>query len=65
MSDGIEDLYSPENIERSRGRARWFRARALEVPQHAAEYLRAAAAVENYADEREREAARRERKAGR
>ena len=56
----MNDIYSPENIERSRLRAREIRLRVDEgrLPDPA-EWLRVADEVDAYADEREREAQRR------
>ena len=51
---GMSDIYSPENIARSRGRATWFRRAAEDADEATGrEYLEAAEAIERGADERE------------
>ena len=54
----IEDIYSPENIARSRARAAAFRVK-VERGELGAEWLTTADEVDAYADERERDAAAR------
>lgn len=52
----MDDIYSPENIARSRKRAAWFRLQAEGADRStAAEYIAAAEAIELGADEREAE----------
>lgn len=53
MADTIStNIYSPENIARSRARAAWMRA-AVERGELGAEWLDTATEVEAYANERE------------
>lgn len=56
MADPLADIYSPENIARSRGRAAWMRA-AVERGELGREWLNTAAEVDAYADERAAHAA--------
>lgn len=54
--NALDNIYSPENIARSRARAATFRRMAESAhPADAAEYLAAADAIEAGADEREAE----------
>jgi hypothetical protein len=54
MADPLTNIYSPENIARSRQRAAAFRRMADGAnPNDRAEYLAAAESIEEYAIERE------------
>ncbi len=49
----LTDIYSPENIARSRARAEEIRAKVAEGELDAEDWLRAADEIETYAAERE------------
>lgn len=52
--NAIDDIYSPENIARSRARAAWFRSLGEEGGPDSAELLGVAADIEKSAYVRER-----------